>query len=116
MQTEVVVAAGGVPAIVASRNLDIQWMLSTASYVNSLSKKSTAHQASGGKPFVVACNVTQLLGAFKWYEANLMPYLLQWNTAISAIILITQGIDISIPFDGNTDSLPIQMRRCRYQV
>jgi hypothetical protein len=93
MQTEVVVAAGGVPAIVVSRNLDIQWMLSTASYVNSLSKKSTAHQASGVSPFVVACNVTQLLGAFKWYEANLMPYLLQWSPAISAVILITQGIE-----------------------
>lgn len=93
MHTTVTQTLGKTPSINTPRNLDIQWMLSTASYLNSLSKKCEAEQASGMKPFIVACNVTRLPGAFGWYEANLMPHLVKWNAAISAVMLIRQGVE-----------------------
>lgn len=93
MHTTVIQSFGKTPSISTPRNLDIQWMLSTASYLNSLSKKCEAEQASGTKPFIVVCNVTQLPGAFGWYEANLMPYLTKWSAAISAVMLIRQGVE-----------------------
>ena len=79
------------------QNIDIQWFLSTKSYINSLSKKKDAEQATGDLPFVVACDVTQLPGAFGWYSDNLNSHFSDWSNLISAIILFRRsvhGLDI----------------------
>jgi hypothetical protein len=72
--------------------IEVLWCLSTRSYINSLSKKENADQASGTKPFIVLCDVTQLPGAFGWYADNLPPILRTWSKKLSAVILFSRGI------------------------
>ncbi len=72
--------------------VEVHWCLSTKSYINSLSKKKNADQASGTKPFIVLCDVTQLPGAFGWYRDNLPPILHTWSKKLSAVILFRRGI------------------------
>jgi hypothetical protein len=72
--------------------IEVNWRLSTKSYINSLSKKESAEQASGTKPFIVLCDVTHLPGAFGWYSDNLPPILSTWSQKISAVVLFRRGI------------------------
>jgi len=72
--------------------IEVHWCLSTKSYINSLSKKESAEQASGTKPFIVLCDVTHLPGAFGWYVDNFPPILSTWSQKISAVVLFRRGI------------------------
>lgn len=72
--------------------IEVHWCLSTKSYINSLSKKENAEQASGTKPFILLCDVTRLPGAFGWYSDNLPPILSSWSPKISAVLLFRRGI------------------------
>jgi hypothetical protein len=73
-------------------SIEVHWTLSTKSYINSLSKKENAEQASGTCPFVVLCDVTQLPGAFGWYADKFAPILSTWSQKLSAVILFRRGI------------------------
>jgi hypothetical protein len=68
------------------------WCLSNRSYVNSLSKKQHAEQASGDKPFLILCDVTNLPGALGWHQDNLPQMLSSWSKKISAILLFRRTI------------------------
>ena len=72
--------------------IEVLWCLSTKSYLNSLSKKQSAEQASGSVPFIVLCDVSQLPGAFGWYSENLPPLLKTWSQRLSAVILFRRVI------------------------
>jgi len=72
--------------------VEVQWCLSTKSYLNSLSKKEGAEQASGTRPFIVLCDVTQLPGAFGWYADNFPSILATWSQRLTAVILFRKGI------------------------
>ena len=76
---------------IPSKN-DIQWILSTKSYLNSLSKKQEAKQASGNFPFFILCDVTHLPGAFKWYEEHLEAFLPSWNKKISGVLFMDRAM------------------------
>lgn len=71
--------------------IEAHWRLSTKSYLNSLSKKENAEQASGTKPFIVLCDVTRLPGAFGWYFDNLPQILSTWSQKISAVLIFRRG-------------------------
>lgn len=72
--------------------IEVHWCLSTRSYINSLSKKENAEQASGTKPFLLLCDVTHLPGAFGWYFDNLPQILTTWDQKISAVLIFRRGI------------------------
>ena len=72
--------------------IEAHWRLSTRSYINALSKKENAEQASGTRPFVVLCDVTSLPGAFGWHIDNLPPILSTWSPKLSAVLLFRRGI------------------------
>jgi hypothetical protein len=75
-----------------SDHLDIQWVLSTHAYINSLSKKTDASQSSDTIPFVILCDVTSLPGAFKWYSSNIADYMKYWDEKISSVIIINRSL------------------------
>lgn len=91
-QASVAVDFSGKNTVGMVQNIDIQWFLSTESYINSLSKKKDAEQATGDLPFVVACEVTQLPGAFGWYSDNLNSCFPYWSQLISAVMLFRRRI------------------------
>lgn len=93
LQSSFQVSFGSATQQVDTRStIEVHWRLSTKSYINSLSKKENAEQASGTKPFIVLCDVTHLPGAFAWYFDNLPPILSTWNQKISAVLLFRCGI------------------------
>lgn len=71
---------------------DCRWVLSTDSYINSLSKKWDGRQASGERPYVIICDVTKLPAAFEWYDDNLEHYLNKTDPNVSGILLIKRQI------------------------
>lgn len=71
--------------------IEAHWCLSTRSYINSLSKKENAEQASGTKPFILLCDVTHLPGAFGWYFDNLPQVFSTWSQKISAVLIFRRG-------------------------
>ena len=93
LQSSVQVAFSSETQRVDTRStVEVHWRLSTKSYLNSLSKKENAEQASGTKPFILLCDVTHLPGAFRWYFDNLPQILSTWSQKISAVLLFRSGI------------------------
>ncbi|MBC3875975.1 hypothetical protein [Undibacterium flavidum] len=78
--------------VTSQSTIEVNWSLSTRSYINSLSKKENAEQASSTMPFILLCDVTHLPGAFGWYNDNFPPILKAWSQKISAVVLFCRGI------------------------
>jgi hypothetical protein len=93
LQSSIQVSLSSATQQVDSRStIEVHWCLSTRSYLNPLSKKENAEQASGTKPFLVLCDVTKLPGAFCWYFDHLPQVLTNWNPKISAVLIYRRGI------------------------
>ena len=80
------------PRVETQPRIYVHSCLSTKSYLNSLSKKQHAEQASGSNPFIVICDVTHLPGAFGWYTDNLPQILKTWSRSLWAILLFRRRI------------------------